>query len=139
MEEPLTDELLEQLLASPSPQAYFKASQTSSWSLPEYLQALLDELGLNRAEVISQAGLNATFGYQIFMGQRNASRNKLLQLAFAMGLSLQQTNRLLQAGGANELYCKNRRDAIIIFALDKGYSLQKADEALFSFHEETIS
>lgn len=53
-------------------------------------------------------------------------------------MNLRETDRLLQAAGANELYCKNKRDAIIIFAVQKGYSLQKTDEELYRFGEETI-
>ena len=82
-------------------------------------------MGLERARVVREAGLNETFGYQIFMGQRGASRNKVLQLAFAMRLSLREANRLLQAAGSNGLYCKNRRDAIVIFCLERGHSLLK--------------
>ena len=85
-----------------------------------------------------RAGLNDTFGYQIFMGPRGASRNKVLQLAFALGLTLKEADRLLQAAGASGLYCKDRRDAIIIFCLDHGYSLQKTDEELYRFGEDTI-
>ena len=85
------------------------------------------------------SGINETFGYQIFMGQRGASRDKILQLAFAMNLTLRECNRLLKLSGANELYCKNKRDAIIIFCLDKGYTLQKTDDELYRFGEETIS
>lgn len=50
-----------------------------------------------------------------------------------------EANRLLQAGGANELYCKNRRDAIVIFAISHGYTLQKTEEELYRFGEATIS
>lgn len=42
-------------------------------------------------------------------------------------------------GGCNELYCKNRRDAIIIFCIDHGETLQTADEQLYAFHEDTIT
>ena len=48
-------------------------------------------------------------------------------------------DQLLQAGGANELYCKNRRDAIVIFAISHGYTLQKTEEELYRFGEATIS
>ena len=99
--------------------------------MAEYLQQLLDEKGLERSKVVREAGLNDTFGYQIFKGTRKASRDKVLQLAFAMQLGLRETDRLLQAAGANELYCKNRRDAIIIFAVQKGYTLQKVNEELY--------
>lgn len=138
MKEPLTEELLQELLESSDPLRFAEKNNIGKRSLPEYLQQLLDEKGLVRSEVVRKASINETFGYQIFMGQRNASRDKILQLAFAMGLTLKEANRLLQAAGANELYCKNRRDAIIIFCLDKGYSLQKTDEELYRFGEETI-
>nr|WP_246599946.1 XRE family transcriptional regulator [Gordonibacter massiliensis (ex Traore et al. 2017)] len=138
VKEPLTDELLQELLDAPDPKTFADSHRIKERSLSGYLQQLLDEKGLERAEVVRKAGLNETFGYQIFMGQRGASRNKVLQLVFAMGLSLKEADRLLQAAGANELYCKSRRDAIIIFCLDRGYGLQKTDEELYRFGEDTI-
>ena len=139
MEEPLTEELLQELLSAPDVECVSRGtSHRQKRSLSDYLQQQLDEKGLERAAVVRAAGINDTFGYQIFMGQRGASRNKVLQLAFAMELTLKEANRLLQAAGTNELYCKNRRDAIIIFCLDHGYKLQKADEELYRFGEETI-
>ena len=134
----MTEDLLNELLESPDPAAFASKRKLACRSLPDYLQQLLDERGLKRPEVVRQAGINPTFGYQIFVGQRNPSRNKLLQLAFAMKLSLRETNRLLQAGGCNELYCKNRRDAIIIFCIDRGCSLQKVNEELYRFGEKTV-
>lgn len=138
MKEPLTEELLNELLSSPDPNSFLSSANPSRRSLAEYLQQLLDEKGLERSKVVREAGLNDTFGYQIFKGTRKASRDKVLQLAFAMHLGLRETDRLLQAAGANELYCKNRRDAIIIFAVQKVYTLQKANEELHRFGEETI-
>ncbi len=138
MKEPLTEELLQELLDSPDPGEFVNKHKITSRTLSEYLQQLLDEHGLTRTDVIRTAGINETFGYQIFMGQRGASRNKVLQLAFAMKLSRKETNRLLQAAGSNELYCKNRRDAIIIFCLEHGSGLRDTDEELYRFGEDTI-
>ena len=139
MKEILTEDLLAELLLSRDPQEFIEKYDITSHSLSEYLQALLEEKGLRRIDVIRSADLNETFGYQIFTGARRASRDNLLKLAFAMGCSLRETNRLLQAGGANELYCKNRRDAIVIFAISHGYTLQKTEEELYRFGEATIS
>lgn len=136
MREPLTEELLNELLSSPDPNSFLLSANPSRRSLAEYLQQLLDEKGLERSKVVREAGLNDTFGYQIFKGTRKASRDKVLQLVFAMQLGLRETDRLLQAAGANELYCKNRRDAIIIFAVQKGYTLQKVNEELYRFGEK---
>ena len=139
MEEPLTEDMLAELLDAPDPRAFIKRREVGERSLAEYLDALLLEKGLRRSVVVREAGINETFGYQIFTGARRASRDNLLKLAFATGCSLRETNRLLQAGGANELYCKNRRDAIVIFAISHGYALQKTEEELYRFGEATIS
>ena len=139
MEEPLTEELLVELIAAPSVDAAAEEYAGEAPSLADYLQQMLDEKGLRRADVVRDAGLNSTFGYQIFTGARGASRDKVLQIAFAMGLSLREANRALQAAGVNELYCKNRRDAVIIYCLTHGASLQQADEELYRLGERTVS
>lgn len=139
MKEPLTEDLLEELLCAPDPVKFASEHELKGRNLPAYLQQLLEEKDLVRAEVVRQAGLNPTFGYQIFVGQRKPSRNKLLQIAFAMHCTLRETNRILKLGGHNELYCKNRRDAIIIFCISHGESLQTTEEQLYEFGEDTIA
>lgn len=138
MREPLTEELLSELLEAPDPVAFVDFYRIARRSLSEYLNELLDDKGLSRADVIHAASLNETYGYQIFMGQRKPSRDKVLQIVFAMGLDLREANRALKAAGANELYCKDRRDAIIIFCLSRGCSLQQVNEDLYRFGEKTI-
>ena len=138
MAEPLTEGLLDELLSAPNPEAYLDSHDFGERTPSEYLQRLLEEKHLERAQVVRMANLNETFGYQIFKGERNPSRNKVLQIAFAMALSLRETNRALSAAGVNALNCKNRRDAIIIFCIDRGCSLQKVNEELYRFGEETV-
>ncbi len=138
MKEPLTDELLKELLAAPSAESFTKQHRFSDRDLPAYLQQLLLEHGLNRADVIRDSFLNYTFAYQIFTGTRKASRDKLLQIAFAMRLGYAETNRMLEVACVNGLYCKNRRDAIIIFCLDHGCTLQETNEELYRFGERTV-
>ena len=138
MAEPLTEGLLDELLSAPNSEAYLDSHDFGERTLSEYLQRLLEEKHLERAQVVRMANLNETFGYQIFKGERNPSRNKVLQIAFAMALPLRETNRALSAAGVNALNCKNRRDAIIIFCIDRGCSLQKVNEELYRFGEETV-
>ena len=88
MDERITEELLAELLASPSIEGFLDDNVTNEVTLSEYLQELLDKKGLKRAEVIRKANLNATFGYQVFTGARGAGRDTILQLAFAMELTL---------------------------------------------------
>ena len=88
MNEPLTEDLLDELLNSPSPTDYVEDRQLQKRNLSQYLQQLLDEHGLVRKDVVRAAGIDATYGYQLFTGQRsNPSRDKTLALAFALRAS----------------------------------------------------
>lgn len=138
MAEPLTEELLDELLEAPSIDSYLDVHAPGTRSLSDYLNELLVAKRLKRSQVVRMANLNETFGYQIFTGARNPSRDKVLQIAFAMALTLRETNRALEAAGVSSLYSKDRRDAIIIFCLDRSCSLQKVNEELYRFGERTI-
>lgn len=109
-----TEELLRELLDAPTVDAFIDSHELPDVSLSDYLQQLLEEKHLERVRVVRMADLNETFGYQIFTGQRHPSRNKVLQIAFAMALSVRETNRALTAAGAARLDPKCRRDAIIL-------------------------
>ena len=138
MAERLTEELLDELLSASDLDGYLEREQPGSRTLAEYLNQLLAEKGLERSRVVRMADLNDTFGYQIFKGTRHPGRDKVLQIAFAMALTLRETNRALTAAGVSELYCKDRRDAIIIFCLARGCPLQNVNEELYRFGERTI-
>lgn len=137
--ERLTEEVLQELLDAPSLDEFIDAHEFPAVTLPEFLERMLKKKGLKRSRVVRMADLNETFGYQIFTGARNPSRDKVLQIAFAMALSLRETNRALMAAGASSLDPKCRRDAIIIFCIDQGCSLQKVNEELYRLGEDTVS
>jgi hypothetical protein len=134
----LTEDLLRELLESPSAQHFVERHDSTDLNLSDYLDTLLVQKKLRKIDVIHQANLNETFGYQIFSGDRNPKRDKVLQLAFAFPCTVRETQRLLKHAGANELYPKNRRDAIILFALEHAQSLQQTDALLYRFGEDTI-
>lgn len=138
MDEPLTEELLNELLESSSVDRYVDEHAGDPRKLADYLNQMLEAHHLERKDVVREAGIGATYGHYIFSGERNPTRNKVLPLAFAMGLSLRETDRMLQAAGASRLYCKNRRDAIIMYYLNRRATLAEANEALYRLGEDTL-
>lgn len=113
-------------------------NQIHEVSLPLYLRQLLTEKQLDKAKVIAESQLPRTYAYQIFQGSKQAGRDKILQLAFAMHLSLEETNRLLTIAGHAHLYAKRKRDAIFIFALSNHYSLMETNELLEELEQELL-
>lgn len=139
MDEPFTEELLDELLVSSSPESFLERNRPVERNLSEYLNELLQTYNMERKDVIKAAHLDTTYGYQLFKGTRtNPSRDKVLQLAFGFGLTLRETDRLLQAAGASRLYCKDRRDAIIIFCLDRNATLVETNDILYQYQEPII-
>lgn len=67
-------------------------------------------------DIIVASHIKKTYAYQLINGTRPPSRDKVIQLAFAFGLSLQETNHYLMSANKQPLYIKVSRDSIIIFA-----------------------
>ena len=137
-DEPLTEELLEELMSAPSIVRYVGKHDLETPGLSEYLNRQLEERGLKLADVLRNAEIEHTFGWYVFNGQRGIGRDNMLKLCFAMEFDVRHANRALQAAGVNTLYPKNRRDAIVIFCLEHGCTLQQANEVLYDFGEECL-
>lgn len=108
-------------------------------SLSEILTQMLEQYKKSRIDVIKAARLDYTYGYQIFDGKKHPRREKLLQLAFGFPLSLEDTNRMLMAGGVSSLYIRNKRDVICMYCLHKGMTLEECNSYLYQLEEETLT
>lgn len=137
--ERVTGELLDRLLASATPEAYLAdEGAIIDRSLTDYLCELLDEKGLKRAAVIRASGLNPTVVYDIFAGKSKPGRDHAIMLCFGLGCDLVEAQRLLRLAGVSELWCKVRRDAILIWCIEHGFSRAEADDELYRLGEKTL-
>lgn len=134
----LTEDLLVRLLESASLDEYLSESEVADRSLPEYLKEMLDAHGLKRADVVRASGINATVVYDIFAGKSNPGRDHAIMLAFGLQCDVAQTQRLLRMAGVSELWCRIRRDAIILWSIKQGSSRAEADDELYRFGEKTL-
>ena len=110
-----------------------------SLSLADYLNQLLAEKNLSKSDVVKKSLLNHTYVYHIFAGRKkNPSRDKIVCLALAMELTLQETQRLLYFSGNEKLYVKTSWDSIIMFALEKNFSVERTNKMLHKFSERPL-
>ena len=85
------------------------------------------------AQVIERSQIERTYGHQLFNGTRRPSRDKVLQLALGLGLSVDETQRLLRAAGKSQLYPRLKRDAVILYALQKKLPILTVQENLTKY------
>lgn len=107
-------------------------------TLKAWLGDALASRGLDRSVVIRRSRLNQTFAYQIFAGARRPSRDKLIQLAFGIGLGVDETSELLERGGVSALRHSCRRDVVVAFCLERGLDVDTCDDMLWDHHEQTL-
>ena len=132
-----TDELFTELKTEKNP-GDWRNRNAKEFVLPlnEYLQKLLAEKNLERSEVIDRSGLNREYAYHIFSGKKNnPSRPKILALAMAMGLNLDEIQYLLRYARQGILYPRNSWDAVIISAIEQKLSVSQTNELLNSLGE----
>lgn len=107
-------------------------------TLEQQIQTLIAEKGMTRADIVKESNLNEVYAYQIISGVRRPSRDKLLCLCFAMKTTLEETQTLLQRNGFPPLYVRNRRDSIIIFAIEHGKTVLQLNVDLYDRGEEIL-
>ena len=138
-DEPRTDDLLERLLKSASPEAYLKEQLLDEKSFAYYANELLEEKGLRKADVVRDSGLNQTYCYELLSGRKGGpKRNKVIMLAFGLHCDLTETQRLLRRACHAELWSKVERDAIIIHCIQHGRTRLQTDDELFRLGYETL-
>ena len=124
-----TDALMRLLLADQSLDHFLKhdASAFLTPSFSAYLTAWCRDHDMVPAQLIKSANLEASFGHQLFSGRRNPSRDTVLQLAFAMGAGIVQTQEMLKITRKSMLYPRIKRDAAILYCLHHHLSLIETD------------
>ncbi len=108
-------------------------------SLTEQLEKLLKKYQKQKKDVIKDAGMDTTYGYQIFDGRKNPRRDKLLQLAFGFPLSIEETNKVFRAAGVSDLYVRCKRDTICMYCLQQKMTVDECNALLYRAGEETLT
>ena len=134
---PCTDEVLAALRGAESIEDFSReyCNCFVDVTFKDYLSSLLEAYGISKYAAVKASGLSDSYAFQIFQGHKSPSRDKLLSLAIGMQISLKECQRLLKLAGVNELYAKNRRDAILIFGLERGLSIPQLNDILFDMNE----
>jgi len=135
-----TSKMLEELKSCSDFASFYKENSDNLpvRELCEYLTELLEKYSLKKSEVIKRSELSEVYGYQIFSGVRVPDRSKLLCVAVAMGITLEEVQTLLKCSGYAQLYAKNTADCIIIYGICKGLSVPEINTLLFDYGEDTL-
>ena len=128
-----TEQLENELVAAADVKNFLNDNKENfkNYTLAEYLNKLLAEKKLSKAEIIKFSQLDATYVYRVFSGvTKKPARQNVIALALALKLSPKETNYLLYYAGVEKLYVRNEWDSIIFFALENNLSVAETNELL---------
>lgn len=128
-----TDELIKILKSKNSVEEYFheNSEEIIFDTLPELLETHLKNKGISKSEAIENSQIEKHYGYQIFSGLKRPSRDKLIMLCFGLELKLGQFQQALKKAGWGELYPRDRRDSVIIFAIYHQLNVMETNDMLY--------
>lgn len=114
--------------------------EIQSLSLSAYLRELLTKYELEKSDVFRRAGMaDNNYGYELFRNDdKKASRDKLIRICIGFPLTIEETQKVLRCGKVRPLYPRDERDAYILFALNKGYTLDELNDLLYEHQLETF-
>lgn len=102
------------------------------------LSLYMEERGFTVAKFSEAAVLSRSFMYQLCSGERAPGRDIVLRLALVLKLTVTEAQQLLRIAQKGILYPRVRRDAIIIFCLNRKKGIYEADELLASHGETSL-
>ena len=141
MEKKKTNELLESIKTKKEILDYINQNKDEliTESLSQYLNRLLAETGIRRSDIVKAGDLPKGYVYDLFSGDKtNPSRDILIKLCFGFGFDLEQTQTFLKRTGAGVLYPRNKRDSVIIFAIENKLGIVRCNMLLDENKEKVL-
>ena len=140
MSEKSTDDLLEVLKRDTLDDAIGKIkSEQLNITLKQYIDKLIAERNIKPADAHKRSGLNKSYFHALINGTKtNPSRDVLIRMCFGFEMSLDEAQKFLKTFGAAMLYARNRRDSIIIHALDNKLSVIECNDNLGDYGEKIL-
>ena len=135
-----TNDLNEELMQESNIDAYINDNRQffSDQSIAELLTELYEKKSISKAALARKAGISEVYLHQVFAGRRNPSRDRLLCICVGLGVTLEESQRLLTQASYAQLYPKIKRDAIISHGIVHHTELNEINDKLFAEGEKAL-
>lgn len=136
-----TDDLMQELNGQEFDlDRYFKENPSSfiNVDIKNYWKEAIKKSGKTKSDIINKADLSYCYFYDIINGRKIPSKDKIIRIVLAMKLDLDDCQEALRISGKSALYPRIKRDSILIYAINKGYSVYETNDLLTEYGEELL-
>ena len=120
----------------------FLADQETNRSLPPFhtYYSSLEKVGqFKKADLMRASGIERSYFYQIIDGRKQPGRDKVIAMGLAAALDLKEILRCLELAHQPLLYSRDKRDSILIYAIQQGKTVAETNELLYGYGENILS
>ncbi len=112
----------------------------SNPSFSEYMKNMFKKNGLLQQEVFLRANIPERYGYKIISCEKHTiQRDVVLSLCIGARFTLEETDKALVLYNMAPLYARNRRDAILIVAINKQvFDIDEINKMLLENQESSL-
>lgn len=134
-----TAELLEELQNIKDIQSFFNAHEKDFLKINpvDYLNSLLNSKNVTVADIIKKSN-SGEYLYKVFSGERKASRDVIISIAFGLSMSVDELQLLLRISKFAVLDSRDKRDSIIIYSLSHNLSSMETNNLLYENNAVTL-
>lgn len=136
-----TNDLMEELSGQDTDlDRYFEENPTSfiNFDIKEFWKNAVDTSSKTKSDIINKADMSYCYFYDVINGRKIPSKDKIIRIVLAMNLSLDDCQEALRISGKSALYPRIKRDSILIYAINKGYSIYQTNDLLLEHGEEML-
>lgn len=136
-----TNDLMEELSGQDTDlDRYFEENPTSfiNVDIKEFWKNAVDTSSKTKSDIINKADMSYCYFYDVINGRKIPSKDKIIRIVLAINLSLDDCQEALRISGKSALYPRIKRDSILIYAINKGYSIYQTNDLLLEHGEEML-
>ena len=99
-------------------------------TIGEYIKLELEKRKIKKQRVIDDSGISKRYFNQILAGEKTPNRRYIIRIFLSLDLELPDVQWYLKACDYNQLFVKNKRDAIIIYCINNKLPVVECNKML---------
>lgn len=128
-----TQDLLEELKSKNIDINTYLENNTDSLieiNLKNFWDGVVKNSGMSKSDIINKSDFGYVYFYDVINGRKIPSTDKIVRLALATKMTLEQCQTALKYSGKSPLYPRIKRDSVLIFAITHNYDIYQTAELL---------
>lgn len=106
--------------------------------ISSFWNRIINNKNFSKSNIINKADFCYCYFYEVINGRKKPTKDKVVRLALAMEMTFDECQQALRISGRSFLHPKNRRDSIIIYAIEREMTVLQCNNLLNSHGENEL-